>query len=56
MAIKYPCIHCKKPVKNNQKYILCVQCDDWLNVKCSYVDDEVVFFFQVKIGYAVVVI
>lgn len=33
-AWKFPCGHCKKPVKCNQLGIQCHSCDSWLHVRC----------------------
>lgn len=37
---KYPCTSCCKPVKSNQKGILCDRCDMWTHARCCYVDDD----------------
>ena len=36
---KYPCGHCNKPVKRNQKGIQCDGCDFWLHTKCIEMPD-----------------
>ena len=32
--VKYPCAECQKPVKSNQKAVLCDVCDTWSHFKC----------------------
>ena len=43
MPSKYPCIFCKKPVRNNQNAMLCTSCYKWGHLKCS---KESVSFFR----------
>ena len=39
--VKFPCGQCFKPVKSNQKAILCDQCDSWYQLRCPPdMDDE----------------
>ena len=38
--IKYPCITCSKPVRNNQNGILCTFCDKWAHLSCSSVSRD----------------
>ena len=40
---KYPCgmQNCGKPVKKNQKGILCEDCNIWFHTKCVEISDEV---------------
>ena len=33
--LKYPCKHCKKSCKSNQKCMLCVICNTWFHLKCT---------------------
>ncbi len=40
---KYPCGVCKKPVKSNQKGILCDLCNLWHHTKCINMPNETYF-------------
>ena len=42
MPIKYPCAGtgCGKPVKSNQKSIVCDQCNKWVHLKCTDLSTE----------------
>ena len=33
--LKYPCIECRKSVRNNQKGLQCELCDKWVHLKCT---------------------
>ena len=33
--IRYPCSVCKKPVKSNQKALLCDNCNEWSHAGCA---------------------
>ena len=44
MSPKYPCIECSKPVKSNNKAIMCVACHNWIHLSCFKLDND--FFFQ----------
>ena len=35
MVVKYPCLKCSKPVKNNQNAVLCIECKNWIHLSCS---------------------
>ena len=37
-AWKFPCVVCEKPVRCNQKGILCDRCDKWFHIKCIDMD------------------
>ena len=37
-AWKFPCVVCEKPVRCNQKGILCDGCDKWFHIKCIDMD------------------
>ena len=33
--LKFPCLKCKKSVKNNQKGLQCNNCELWVHQKCT---------------------
>lgn len=35
MPVKFPCVSCSKPVKTNQRAILCDCCGNWVHLTCS---------------------
>ena len=35
VSIKYPCMSCKKEVRNDHNALLCVSCNKWAHLKCS---------------------
>ena len=35
MPIRFPCRSCKKPVKCNQKALLCTVCNKWIHISCT---------------------
>ena len=37
MPIKYACVCCKKPVKCNQRALLCTNCKIWAHITCARV-------------------
>ena len=39
MVTSYPCVFCSKPVKSNQKALLCTQCNLWAHIKCARVSE-----------------
>ena len=43
MPFKYPCIECARPVKSNNKAVLCVACLNWIHLSCSELDND---FFE----------
>ena len=39
MVNQYPCVHCDKSVKKNQKALLCTECNLWAHIKCAGISD-----------------
>ena len=40
MTLQYPCVSCKKPVKNNQRGLQCTYCLTWMHTACAGVRNE----------------
>ena len=40
MPTKNPCACCKKPVKCNQKALLCTVCNKWVHIVCAGVSQS----------------
>ena len=37
--VQYPCIVCEKPVKRNQRGIICDSCSQWTHTHCGGVEE-----------------
>lgn len=44
--VKYPCGSCSRPVKSNQKAVLCDSCNLWVHNTCSGLSDQMYHIFQ----------
>ena len=40
MVTTYPCSCCLKPVKRNQKALLCTGCRQWTHISCGHVSKK----------------
>ena len=39
-ALKYPCLRCKKDIKQEQRSVQCQTCQLWVHVSCQEISDE----------------
>ena len=37
MVVRYPCTCCNKPVRKNQKALVCTMCKKWVHITCGRV-------------------